>query len=296
MSADWQRPFGATGLVVTAVGFGAGHIGGDDLTDAEAGRLLNGVVDLGIRLIDTARGYGRSEERIGRHLAGRRGEIVLSTKIGYGIPGCADWTPAVIGAGVREALQRLRTDHLDIVHLHSCPRRTLEEGGVLEALQEEVQAGRVRVAAYSGDNDALAVAAVSGLVGSLQTSISVVDQWALREVVPTARDRQLGVIAKRPLANAPWRFRDRPEGHYGEAYWERWRQLGLDRLGMDPNELAVRFVAHAPGVHACIVGSRNLQHVAHNVALAQRGPIEDALRRQLAITYDRVGADWPGLT
>lgn len=296
MSAPWLRAFGDTGLRVSALGFGAGHIGSSDLSEAEAGRLLNGVVDLGINLIDTARGYGLSEERIGRHLAVRRDEVVLSTKVGYGIPGHADWTPGIIGAGVSAALERLRTDRIDIVHLHSCPRETLENGGVLEALQAEVKAGRVRVAAYSGDNDALAVACVSGLALSLQTSINIVDQWALRNVVPTARDRRLGVIAKRPLANAPWRFRDRPAGHYGEAYWDRWRQMDLGNLGVEAHEMALRFAAHAPGVHSCIVGSRDLVHVSLNAEVARRGPLDDAIVREISDRFANCGPAWPGLT
>ena len=82
----------------------------------------------------------------------RRDEFVLSTKVGYGIPGYDDWTGPVIAAGVDAALGRLRTDRIDVVHLHSCPLDVLERGEVVAALQATVTAGKVRVAAYSGDN------------------------------------------------------------------------------------------------------------------------------------------------
>jgi aryl-alcohol dehydrogenase-like predicted oxidoreductase len=85
-----RRPFGRTGLTVPSLGFGAGHVGDPALAEAEVERLLHGALDLGVTLIDTARSYGLSEERIGRHLAGRRDEFILSTKIGYGIPGYED--------------------------------------------------------------------------------------------------------------------------------------------------------------------------------------------------------------
>jgi aryl-alcohol dehydrogenase-like predicted oxidoreductase len=68
------------------------HLNDARVSESEAGRLLNQVLDAGVNLIDTARGYGLSEERIGRHLAHRRPEFLLSTKVGYGIPGVADWT------------------------------------------------------------------------------------------------------------------------------------------------------------------------------------------------------------
>lgn len=98
------RNFGTTGLKVTALGFGAGHIGGASMTEREVSVLLHAVVDAGVNLIDTARGYGLSEERIGRHLQHRRGEIVISTKVGYGISGVPDWTHAAVVRGVEESL------------------------------------------------------------------------------------------------------------------------------------------------------------------------------------------------
>ena len=66
---------GHTGLRVSALGFGAMHINDERTTESEAGALLNHVLDLGINLVDTARGYGLSEERIGRHIAHRRADF-----------------------------------------------------------------------------------------------------------------------------------------------------------------------------------------------------------------------------
>src|SRR4051812_13673646 len=129
---DWRsRAFGDTGLTVSALGFGGGHIGDPATPEPEVERLLNEVLDAGVTLIDTARGYGASEERIGRHLSGRRSEVVLSTKVGYGIPGYEDWTGPCVAAGVDEALRLMRTDRIDVVHLHSCPLEVLERGEVV---------------------------------------------------------------------------------------------------------------------------------------------------------------------
>ena len=97
------RPLGRTALTATALGFGAGHIGSPELAESEAGALLHEVLDLGITLIDTARGYGLSEERIGRHVAHRRSEYTLVSKGGYGVEGVEDWTPASVTRGVDDA-------------------------------------------------------------------------------------------------------------------------------------------------------------------------------------------------
>jgi len=102
------RPFGRTGLEVPVLGFGAMQAGDPRLSEEHAARLLNHAVDLGFTLIDTARSYGLSEERIGRHLARRRDEFVLSTKVGYGIAGLPDWTYECVIAGVDAARERLQ--------------------------------------------------------------------------------------------------------------------------------------------------------------------------------------------
>ncbi len=99
-----ERAFGKQGFSVSALGLGAGPIGDPALDEAQVGALLNQALDLGITLIDTARSYGLSEERIGRHLAHRRHQFILSTKVGYGIRGHKDWTYACVSAGIDAAL------------------------------------------------------------------------------------------------------------------------------------------------------------------------------------------------
>ena len=288
------RPFGRTGLTVPVLGFGAGHVGDPAMDEAEVGRLLHGALDLGVALIDTARSYGLSEERIGRHLAGRRGEFVLSTKVGYGIPGYDDWTGPVIAAGVDAALGRLRTDHIDVVHLHSCPLEVLERGEVVAALQAAVAAGKVRVAAYSGDNAPLEWAVASGAFGGIETSVNLVDQRAIERVLPVAGERGLGVIAKRPAANAPWRFAERPAASDIALYWERWRTLGLDPGGFDWTELSLRFAAWQEGVHCAIVGTSRLEHLRQNVEQVAKGPLPAETVAAIRAAFRAHGAGWEG--
>lgn len=286
------RPFGATGLAVPPLGLGAGPVGDGALDEAEAGRLLHGALDLGLSFVDTAPGYGLSEERIGRHLASRRSSFVLSTKLGYGVPGVPDWTPACIARGVDQALSRLRTDVLDVVHLHSCPLETLLHSGVVDALLAAVRAGKVRVAAYSGENEALAWAVSSGAFGSVQCSVNVCDQRSLGLVSP----RTLGVVAKRPLANAPWNpSAAHPDDAAAAAYRTRWAALRLDDLGLPPAELAIRFAAHAPDVSTAIVGSRRLSHLAEMSAFVAKGPLPEQMRLEIEARFATLGRDWPGM-
>jgi aryl-alcohol dehydrogenase-like predicted oxidoreductase len=269
------RDFGKTGLRVSVLGYGAGQLGAATLSDVDAGRLLNEVVDQGITLIDTARGYGISEERIGKHLKHRRHEIVLSTKVGYDIPGYSDWTYDCVRVGIDLALRRLQTDFLDIVHLHSCPRATLEEGGSLRALEEAVQAGKVRIAAYSGENEALDWAVDSGRFGSVEHSLNICDQRVIGGSLDRSAAHGIGVIAKRPVANAPWRYAECPKGEYAEEYWWRWNTMKLDRRDLDWQELALRFTAFTPGVSSCIVGTTQLNNLLKNISILDAGPLTD---------------------
>ena len=288
------RSFGRTGLQVPPLSFGAGGIGDPALPEDAVARLLHGAVDLGLTLIDTAPSYGLSEERIGRYLASRRKEVVLSTKVGYGVAGIPDWTGASVTAGIDAALARLRTDVIDIVHLHSCPLEVLREGGVVEPLLRAADAGKLRVAAYSGDNAPLEWAASDAPFGSLQMSINLFDQRALGAAQAAAVRRGLGVIAKRALGNAPWRFAERPVGDDAEPYWERMRAMGLPGFGIPWDELAVRFTAFSPGVSTALVGSRSLDHLRALAAAVVRGPLPDDVARALRAAFRRHGASWEG--
>ncbi|NVI98853.1 aldo/keto reductase [Myxococcus sp. AM009] len=290
-----RRPLGRTGLQVSVLGFGAGHVGGPALAEAEAAALLHGVLDAGINLIDTAPGYGASEERIGRHLRGRRSEFVLSTKCGYGVPGVEDWTPECITRGVDQALMRLRTDVLDVVHFHSCPLEVLQRPGLVEALVRAVEAGKVRAAAYSGDNAALEYALETGAFAVVQTSVNLFDQRAIERGVAWARARGMGVIAKRPLGNAPWRFAERPSAHDLGEYWHRMRTLALDSRGLDWSDVALRFAAHVPGVSTCIVGTGRLEHLRRNIQALEEGPLPSDFVEALRDAFRRCGAGWDGL-
>jgi aryl-alcohol dehydrogenase-like predicted oxidoreductase len=281
--------------MVSVLGLGAGQIGDVRLSDAEVGRLLNGALDLGVTFFDTARSYGASEERIGRHLAHRRGEIVLSTKGGYGIDGVPDWTAPSIVRGVDEALARMRTDIIDVFFLHSCPIDILERGEVVQALGDARRAGKVRSIGYSGENDALAWA-VDAELGAVQCSVNVCDQRSLEDWIPRAASRPMGVVAKRPIANAAWRHTERPVGHYCEVYWERLQAMGGDALlgSHEWLELMLRFAAFAPGVSTAIVGTTRLDNLEAAVRCVERGPLEEATITRLRQAFRAHGRLWEG--
>jgi len=287
-----QRPYGKSGLMVSVLGLGALQLGDPRVEESQATSLLNAALDAGITLIDTARSYGCSEERIGRHLASRRDDIILSTKLGYGIEGVEDWTGPCITAGVERALRILRTDRIDIAHLHSCSGAILERGEVIAALERAKRDGKVRAIAYSGDNDDLAYAVATGRFDGFMASLNICDQRVIRDVLPDITAQ--GFIAKRPAANHPWRFDKCPSGDYCEEYWSRWRTMGLSSHGRDWGEVAIRFAISPPQVSSAIIGTGSLEHLQRDIAWVQGGGLDADWFEELRAAFSQHDRDWVG--
>jgi aryl-alcohol dehydrogenase-like predicted oxidoreductase len=309
-----QRAYGSTGLRVPVLGFGAMQVGDPALGETHVERLLHHVLDAGLTLIDTARAYGLAEERIGRVLGRRRDEFVLSTKVGYCVPGIPDWTYECVLGGVDAARDRLRTDVIDLVHLHSCGLDALARGDVTRALAECRARGKIRVVAYSGDGPPLrfltspaAAGEVAQSVGEgggtpgegafqgLQASVNLCDQQAL-PVLQHARARGLGTLAKRPLAGRPWAGPPNGDPVHDE-YRRRYEQLRAS-LGLavdDWDALALRYAAFAPGVDCVLVGGTDAANVDRNVAAVGSGDLTLGERLAITAAYEAHGRGWEGL-
>ena len=259
---------------MTRVGLGCGPLGAMRARDAE--RLVHAALDLGVTTFDTAPSYGESEVHLGRALAGREATIV--TKGGYGVDGCADWTPACVSRGVERALARL--GRVDAFLLHSCEPRD----DLLEPLVRARDAGKIRAIGYSGDGAGLAWAARVAEFDVLECSINLFDQRALAHVGAGKR-----VFAKRPLGNAPWSDARRPERADRAIYWDRMRAM----FDAPPSlELAIRFAAWS-GAERALVGTTSAAHLADAVAAASKGPLPDA--PALRARFERVGSEWAGV-
>lgn len=287
------RKLGKTGLDVSIVGFGSAEIG-HDYSDEAAGELLNCILDAGVTLIDTAACYGEAEEKIGRAIGDRRDEYVLVTKCGHKVSGISaeEWTADAVTQSIARSLRRLRTDHVDVVLLHSCSAEKLTDD-MLEVLCEAKQSGRSRFIGYSGDDEDAAVAVGMDMFDVLETSLSICDQQCLTKYLPRADQRGLGVIVKRPLANSCWRDISKFDAFYAKyarPYAERLEKMALtpEAVGFDGSfvELALRFAVHSPGVGAAIIGSTNLEHISSDIEIARQGPLPEEVYRRVRELWD----------
>ncbi len=302
---------GRTRLRISRLGVGLAEIGYQLATadEKQVGRVLNAALDGGVNFFDTAGCYGVAEELIGKTIAHRRDEFILATKAGHvGDGGFSpdDWTAATVEKGIDRSLARLKTDYLDLVQLHAVEIDSPPPDEVIRALMDARQAGKTRFVGYSQENEAAEWAVESGLFDTLQTTFNLVDQRARYGLFDKAKAAGVGIILKRPIANAMWGRGALPDDYYnagdgvGDELVERAR--GMAALGPipgapdDPIALALGFVLAHPEVDTAIVGTRSLEHMLANIEIVEKqlpipGQVVDELHRR----FDRLGGDWPSL-
>jgi aryl-alcohol dehydrogenase-like predicted oxidoreductase len=263
---------------------------------------LQEALDTGINVIDTAECYVTSEELIGKAISSRRSDCYLFTKCGHERGWShPDWRPASLWRSVERSLKRLKTDHVDLLQLHSCSENELRKGDVIELLERARERGYTRYIGYSGDSLAARYAVECGRFDTLQTSVNIADQEALDLTLTEAQKCNMGVIAKRPLANVAWAAGDQPpHDGYGYPYWKRLQKLNYGFLQDDLRAsvaTALRFVLTVPGVHTAIVGTTKPGRFAENAAAVTHGAASAELFENIRRRWREVAStDWVGQT
>ena len=293
------RELGKTGLTVSRLGMGLNEIGYLALSDvATAAEVLNLALDSSISFLDTAACYGNSEELVGRAISDRRREFVLSTKAGHAVGDYAgsSWTAKTVHDSIERSLRRMRTDYLDVVHLHSCSVEILERGEVIQALQDAKHAGKTRHIGYSGDNEAAAWAVDSGLFDTLETSFNLVDQRARIRLFGSAEEQGMGIIAKRPIANAAWGAESSPSSYAAEYHRRAQLMIAEGPIAGAPDDpilLALGFVLAHKAVDTAIAGTRNPEHLKTNVRLVEQElPLADEAVEEIRHRFEELGTSW----
>jgi aryl-alcohol dehydrogenase-like predicted oxidoreductase len=294
-----RRRLGRTDIEASVLGFGGSEIGYQRVSARTVERLLGGALDAGLNVIDTAECYENSETLLGKALGARRAHVHLFTKCGHGGGWArADWRPSSLLSSIERSLRRLATDRVDLIQLHSCSLAQLRKGDVIAALEQARERGWARYVGYSGDGEAARYAIECGRFDTLQTSVSIADQEALDLTLPLARERGLGVIAKRPLANVAWRYTRKPAESYYQDYWSRLRALDYEFLKGDAAvATALRFTLTVPGVHTAIVGTTKPDRWQANAALLAAGALPAADVARIRARWREVADPaWEGQT
>lgn len=291
--------FGHTGLQVTKLGYGAMEVrgtriwGGRPVEESEAETILNAVLDSGINFIDTANDYGRSEEFIGKYLAHRRGEYVLATKCGCTVVHKDEntddtphvWTRENLFRGLHESLERMKTDHIDLMQLHNPTVEQTEAGDLVRALEDMRKQGKVRFIGISSTEPHLDTYIDWKIFDAFQIPYSALER-VHEASIQRAADAGAGVILRGGVARG-----EPGEGLGNSDRWATWEAAKLDELleeGENRTQFLLRFTNSHPGMHTNIVGTKNPEHLKLNVAAAARGPLSPEVYAEAKRRLDAV--------
>lgn len=271
------RRLGRTNLYVSGLALGTVELGLDygiavpgefgRPAEAEAIRLVHSAVDSGINLIDTARAYGESEAVLGRALRGRRGEVVLATKVRTqrddGTTPTGDELRRHMQVSLETSLRLLQTEYVDIWQVHNLDAALLAQSELLaEVFTEARRSGKARAIGGSAYGTEMPMAAIaSDLFDMLQVTYSVLDQRLSDQVLPTAAARDIGIVVRSILLKGALTSRGDYLPDHLAALRERSRQFRslVDGagLGVSPVQVAVAFGLAHPQIHSVLVGVRS---------------------------------------
>ena len=304
------RTLGAQGLAVSSLGLGCVGMswmyGVRD--DVESTATLQRAIELGITLLDTAEVYGpfENERLLGRALRGRRDRVLLSTKFGFSIGATGqiagvDSRPESIRRAVDGSLERLQTDHIDLLYQHQPdPRVAIEE--VVGVMGDLVRQGKVRYLGLSNaGSDSIRRAHAVHPISALQSEYSLWERGIEREVLPTLRELGIGLVAYSPLGRGfitgtAQRAEDYPPEDYRSTH-PRFQGANFDRNmamvdALRPvaaekeatlSQLALAWLlAQGPDV-VPIPGTKRRKYLEENVASCSLELTENDLRRIDAI-------------
>lgn len=288
------RYLGRTGVRVSQLCFGTMSFGGD-ADEAASGEMFARCLDLGINFFDCADAYskGRAEEILGRLIAGKRDELVITSKCFNPMGDDVNATGASrrhVTRAVDASLKRLGTDRLDVLFMHRWDRNMpLEE--TLRGLEDLVRAGKVL---YLGASNYAAWQIAKGLGISaaqgwarfdvIQPMYNVVKRQSEVEIFPLAEAEELGVITYSPVgggllsgkygpANRPQAGRIVTNNEYTLRYSEDWMvdtaaafTAFAGEMGVHPVSLAVAWAGAHPAVTCPIIGARSAEQLAPSLA------------------------------
>ncbi len=286
-----KKNLGRTGLEVTQLGYGSMGIRGPKtwglriVSDEDADEFLNAVLDAGIDFIDTAPDYGISEQRIGRFIGARRSEFTLATKCGCVYTQHDDhieidhqWKREVLERNIETSLERLRTDHVDILQFHGGDAETLEREGLIDVLIGFRDQGMIKFIGASSSLPDLPGLIDLGVFDTFQIPYSCLAPQH-HDLITRAAETGAGIILRGGIAHGgPDAEIERP------AFDDVWTRARLDEVlpeGMNRAELILRHTLSHPHCDTTIVGTCNPAHLAENLAAAAKGPLPQDLYEQV---------------
>jgi|GEM_PF-165306 len=324
------RILGATGLRISEIGCGCSSLGGvlDRDGEAEGLRTLQAAMDHGVNFFDTADAYsmGRSEELLGQAVRGRRDQVVITTKGGSRFSPAwksvvdsrnmlvpvrkvlrpfkryfnllrhtqkqYDYSPAHLRNALETSLKRLGTDYIDLYQLYNPTSTDLETGEFIEALEIFKQEGKIRFYGIScrSAEDALLCLKYQG-ISTVQICISLADQEALGSIIDKITAKDIGIIAREPLAQGfltaytGRTLAEESARSRAEIRSRKRRSMQFEFLVKSDRSLAqaaIQFALQVPGVSTVIPCMVTPEHLDENLRALSAAPLSAGELRQIA--------------
>ena len=282
--------FGNTGMQVTRLGYGALEI--IHISENEVNNLLNLVLDSGINFIDTGMSYGNSEELIGRHISHRRSEFFLASKCGcpVGLEKDHIFTRDNIVAGINQSLERMKTDHLDLVQLHtSLSKDVIEKDDVIQTLLDIKQEGKIRFIGSSSTLPFLADHVTMGVFDAFQIPYSGLNRKHEKSISHALKSGA-GTIIRGGVSRGE---DENPTDQENKGEWENYRKANLDELldeGESRTAFLLRFTLSHPHLNTTIVGTKNPEHFKENINTANKGKLPEDIYEEAKKRLSAIGA------
>jgi len=294
------RPFGQTGMQVSAIRVGCWEIGGGygSIEETQFIQAVHRALDLGINCFDTAEayGFGASERSLAKALGNRRKEAIVVTKFGIGYkeaPNFRDSSRQRVMASIEKSLQNLNTDYVDVYMVHWPDVNTPFEE-TMRALDDMVQQGKVRAVGISNFRlNQIETSMRTRRVDVAQYCWNLFDRRMQKEIYPYCRAQNIGVMAYGSLAyglltgaftedmdfgSDDWRARRGRMGGinlfqhlFGPDYFPRNLRVVEElkvmaaRYGKSLPQFALRWTTSNPVISTALVGCRNVAEVEDNV-------------------------------
>lgn len=317
-----ERQLGFAPLRASVVGIGTWQLGSDwgEVSPRDALGTLEAALRAGVTFVDTADVYGdgRSEHLVGRFLRAHPGAVTVATKMGRRAAQVPEsYTRRNLVAWNDRSRTNLGVDTIDLVQLHCPPSAVLRSGATWDVLREMVADQRIRAFGASVETVDQARIAIERGACTVQLILNVFRRRPLREVLPLARARGVGVIVRVPLASGllsgrythATRFaasdhrtynRDGSAFDVGETFAGIPFDEGVDaaaefaRLarelgpaGASPAQVALRWILDQPGVTTVIPGARNAAQAQANARAAALPHLSRELHEALRGLYER---------
>ena len=316
------RNLGKTGMRVSEISLGTWALGSEwgDVTDEDAYATLNRAVDLGVNFLDTADVYGdgRSEKLIGRLLKDRpNDELFVATKAGRRLdPHTAEgYNHENISAFVERSLGNLGVEALDLLQLHCPPTEAYRQDDTFEALDRLVRDGKVKHYGVSVEKvEEARMALEYPGVATVQIIFNVFRQKPAEEFFPLAEEKNVGVLARVPLAsgllsgkmNAGRKFPEDDHRNFncdgaafdkGETFsgvpFERGIEAAEELKELVPEgytlaQFALAWILTHPAVSCAIPGAKRPDRAEDNIAAADMPPLSDETMARAREVYDAV--------